>query len=279
MRRWLSNCFYGLVIFLLLPCILSFFLSGKEILSWEGTIDGEECLPLLMMTQLPENGEMEFAKAMAVVLRTNGKLQREEGKSWPDILWKYCKDWKMDIALQSTSYQRYQQAAEKTAGRMLTLEEEPVFIPYHAVSSGRTRSGSQVIKAPDLSYLTPVESPEDKQSPFYTASVWIPKKQLSKQLEIGERDDSGYVLTLLADGEEISGEDFRVKMGLPSSCFSMEEMGETVRFFCKGKGHGLGVSLYGAAAMGEAGADYEEILAYYLPALRISETGKIFFQG
>ena len=34
-------------------------------------------------------------------------------------------------------------------------------------------------------------------------------------------------------------------------------------FHCKGKGHGVGMSQYGARAMAENGYSYDEILAFY----------------
>ena len=58
------------------------------------------------------------------------------------------------------------------------------------------------------------------------------------ELEIQERDDSGYVISLTANGSLLEGESFARGMGLSSSDFTIQEIGGEIRFLCKGRGHG-----------------------------------------
>ena len=68
----------------------------------------------------------------------------------------------------------------------------------------------------------------------------------------------------------IQGERVREILELPSSCFSIQSFEEKVRFLCKGKGHGVGLSQYGAQQMALEGKEYKEILKYFFPELKIS---------
>ena len=67
----------------------------------------------------------------------------------------------------------------------------------------------------------------------------------------------------------LSGEKFRLLLSLPSACFTIQEEGGEICFSCRGKGHGLGMSQYGAARMAEEGKTAEEILKYFFPGAAV----------
>ena len=69
----------------------------------------------------------------------------------------------------------------------------------------------------------------------------------------------------------LSGENFRKLLELPSACFSMQELDGNLRFLCKGAGHGLGMSQYGANVLAEQGKSCTEILKYYFPRCDIMQ--------
>jgi stage II sporulation protein D len=59
---------------------------------------------------------------------------------------------------------------------------------------------------------------------------------------------------------------------LPSACFAITETdGSTLYLTGGGFGHGIGMSQYGADAMGKAGLDYRAILEAYYPGAEISQ--------
>ena len=91
-----------------------------------------------------------------------------------------------------------------------------------------------------------------------------------------ERDSAGYVTELLADGKTLEGESFRKGMGLTSANFTIQNIGNQVRFLCKGRGHGMGFSQYGGNELAKISNCAEEILAYYFPSMEIQEITEIF---
>lgn len=271
MKERLSLFFYALFVCLLLPCVLSFFITGVSACVLDGEIDMEKCLPAMLHAQMPDEYGKECKKAQAVLIRTNVSKQLEEGKELPEILKEYLGNEKLGkyIRIADQKYQACREAVYATKGKLLTLQGEPVYAPYHAMSAGKTRNGAEAMQDDSFSYLTAVDSPEDRKADAYGTAIHIPREQLPADLEIIKRDGSGYVMEIRADGQILSGELFRQQMGLSSACFSMKEMNGSMRFYCKGWGHGLGLSQYGAAKQEKAGMSYQEILNYYFPALTL----------
>ena len=75
------------------------------------------------------------------------------------------------------------------------------------------------------------------------------RDSLEEQLEILKRDSSDYVLEIRVGDQTVQGEEFREKLELSSSNFTIQELDGKLRFLCKGAGHGLGMSQYGANVM------------------------------
>lgn len=136
----------------------------------------------------------------------------------------------------------------------------------------------------------------DSESAFYRwtaelnlANITDEEYGTLKKIEVGSRSKSGFVTSLvctfsngskrltneneiriflgkalktlkLADGNE---RDFTT---IPSACFEITKVDKfKVSLTGGGFGHGVGMSQYGASAMGNAGKNYQEILAFYYP--------------
>ena len=147
----------------------------------------------------------------------------------------------------------YEEAVEDTSGQVLTYNGELKLVPYHQISAGQTRDGETAFHNEEYAYLKAVDSNSDKTAPGYLNSTYIAKQQLPVELRIVEREDSGYVVSLMADENILQAESFVTGMGIASSDFSMQKMGEQVRFLSKGKGHGLGFSQYGGNKLAKEG--------------------------
>ena len=158
----------------------------------------------------------------------------------------------------------------------MTWDGELKQVPYHELSAGQTRDGREVFHSEDEDYLKSVQSSVDKESKNYLNSVYINQKILPKELKVKERDSAGYVTELLADGKTLEGESFRKGMGLTSANFTIQNIGNQVRFLCKGRGHGMGFSQYGGNELAKNSNSAEEILAYYFPSMEIQEITEIF---
>lgn len=261
--------------------------------------DPENVLAVLLCGEIPWDYPEEALKAQAVLTRSSlyyfGKKtgqtrkvqtdsQNEETMMLQENLWEE----EMEIYQRERNKDRYQEALEKmekaaeaTQGEVLLFQGNVCRGIYHRVSAGRTRPGEEVLGAPG--YLSSVDSSEDTGSPDYLNGHYFsqealqariaecfPEVQLSEeplldQLEIMERDPADYVVVIQVGNLEVSGEEFREKLELSSSNFTIQELDGRIRILCKGMGHGMGMSQYGAARMAEQGSSYREILAHYFP--------------
>lgn len=86
------------------------------------------------------------------------------------------------------------------------------------------------------------------------------------------RDSASYILFLQYQNKWVSGEELRYTLHLPSSAFRIEEKEKELLFICKGAGHGLGMSQYGANQMALAGKDYMEILEYFFKGISFTRS-------
>lgn len=263
---------------LLLPYVFTILINGADkALSWRPA-EKELLVPLVLMGQVKDEYEPEMLKAQAVLAR--GELYRRlEEESVFQVLEgvkakmreKLCWGWIWQYGRLIKATEQYTKAAEETKGKVLTYEGKLRLTPYHEISSGMTRDGTETLHSEGYEYLVSVDSSQDKNAPGYVTGSYINREQLPQKLAIKERDEAGYVTVLTADEETLlGGEEFRIGMHLASADFSIQKVGKTVRFLCKGKGHGLGLSQYGANEMAKAGSEWKEILETYFPKMQIS---------
>ena len=78
-----------------------------------------------------------------------------------------------------------------------------------------------------------------------------------------EYTEGGAVKTLFIDGKKFKGTDIRSVFDLRSANFEVKKNDNSVIFFVKGYGHGVGMSQYGANQCAKTGMTYEEILKKY----------------
>lgn len=273
MKARLSIFLSSLFIFLLFPFLCTFFFHGTQACTLLQPANSENFLPYLLSLQIHDDQKIETLKAQAVLARTNLTYQESQGKSLREILQTSLSD----VFATSTWYRiffpsnRYHRAVTETSGQILTYEDDFCLTPYHQVSCGKTRNGQEVFHNSSFSYLQSVDSSQDLKAPDYLTQLEIPARQLPDSLEIQQTDSSGYILTLTADDDTvISGERFRKEFQLASSCLSIQDGDNIVKILCKGQGHGLGLSQYGAEYMAREGNTYDEILLWYFPALALT---------
>ena len=258
-----------------------------------------------VLAEMPATYCEEALKAQAVAARTYAIRQREKQRLAPDPELMGA-----DISNDSRKFQAYftpEQAKDfygsgyeayykKAAGAVdgtdrlaLFYKGEPIVAAFHSNSGGMTESAEVVWGSP-VDYLVPVESPEDKNSPTYLEEEVFTEKEFREKLEkalpdadfsdpagewieIKETSSSGTVTEMLAGGEKLSGTDFRSIFSLRSANFTVVYNADEENFYIttKGYGHGVGLSQYGANAMGENGSDFREILLHYYTGAEIKE--------
>lgn len=269
MKHQISFLFWRVAALLLIPYFAVIGFQGKEIALMNRIPKAEDCLPFILSEEIDADSEEETLKAQAVIARTNLYRRIKEGESLYDIL-NECEN------SRKAAEKIYLDAVKATENIVLSWKGELKQIPYHEVSSGKTRNGEEVFRDQDFAYLKSVDSSADMDSPNYLSSVYIEEGQLPKEFEVEERDSAGYVQSIEADGNILEGEGFRRGMGLSSADFTVQKLNGKVRFLCRGKGHGLGFSQYGGNELAKEGKNYKEILTAYFPEMNQENIHKLF---
>jgi stage II sporulation protein D len=84
-------------------------------------------------------------------------------------------------------------------------------------------------------------------------------------------NDDGSANTVMAGDSALSGAEFRKKLGIIGSVFTLEETDENLYVYYSGEGHGVGLSIMGAESMAESGKTAEEILSHYYQGIEIAK--------
>ncbi len=264
----------GVFCLFFIPYMITIIFNGVDTTLINRKFDVETILPVIVAGQIGDNYELETIKAQAVIARSNLYRTVKEQKSLNSVL-NQIRDEIKNKSLKSLylliMQDKYERAVKETKGKVITWENKLKLVPFHEISAGDTRDGKEVFHSEEDAYLKSVHSSVDKESEDFLNSVYINKNILPKELEIKSRDSAGYVTELLADGKVLEGESFRMGMGLSSANFTIQTIGNKVRFLCKGKGHGLGFSQYGGNEMVKNSKTEEEILEYYFPEMEIVE--------
>ena len=276
-------------IFLLLPLLLTVFLSGREALRIKKQWNMESVLPMLMCREIPWEYEDEMKKVQAVLTRSSLYLRMEEegmdGEAW-EKLWKEAKAAQRQKGYQQ-AYRSMEAAVKETEGEMLFYQSKVCEGVFHRISSGATRDGLEVFGKMEKGYLLSVDSNWDMYGDGYLSGHYFSEEALREQLEkaypglvfteeplekqinMHKRDKVGHILSLTVGNKTISGEEFRQLLELPSSNFTMQAADRKIRFLCKGQGDGLGLSQYGGNVLAREGKSYQEILRYYFPECEV----------
>lgn len=251
---------------------------------------------MALVADIPANYELEALKAQATVIRTYvyvvAMKKKTNSLTAEDIGLQYKA---LDAAKASLGEEnadayekKFLKAIEDTDNMVITYNDDLIIPLFHPVSVGMTRSSEQAI-GKDIAYLVSVESKGDVQSTDYMKISSIPKEAVEKQLKeaypdfdlskdslidnivIDKRDEDGYIKTIQIGEEVITGDEFASLFGLNSTNFYIESYEDSIRFICKGKGHGLGLSQYGANFKALQGYKYDEILEYYFTQTQVVE--------
>ncbi len=217
--------------------------------------------------------EDESLKAIAILLRGNAVCiidedrcaARESFYTQEELRLLWGDEYEANVA-------RYRDVITSTQGIVIFYEGDIVEVPYHWLSCGQTRDND--VYMTDVRYLSSVDCSEDMYADGYYTTMEINMDGPGEDFAVLLQDRFGYVLSVRVKGEEMNGELFRMKFGLPSACFDVEKKEETYVFHVRGKGHGFGLSLYGANALAVKGYDFAEILQYFFPGIEIRKENR-----
>lgn len=290
MRQKLKKMGCYIIIIVLLPYVVTVFLNGPsietaapademEVMVKQG--EKEIQLPLdeygigRMAKEIPASYEEEAIKVQAILVRTAVYKQlKEEGSEavLVDDFWTE-KEMKEEWGSRKFSeyYRKMENAWQETEGQVVMCGEELANTPFTRLTNGSTRDGKEVLGSEDYPYLKIKECPLDIESKDQIRTVTTE----DMDAEIKETDTAGYVTSVRVGEETMSGEEFREKYKLDSSCFILQKYDGKMRITTRGVGHGLGLSQYTANEMAKEEKTTEEILQYFFEGTEIREVAEI----
>jgi len=259
-------------------------LNGKGNLNIINELGVEGYLYGVMAREVSPEWSIEALKAQAVVSRTYvmknlGKHDREG----------------FDLSATVTSQvyggveaedPRTSKAVDLTRGEVITYNGELIKSFFHSNCGGHTEDVSNAWEGEQrLPYLKGRVCPFCKDSYQYYWEKTIEKEMVKKKLNengynVGDikkirilgRSSSGRITYLRIYHNrghlDIRANNFRMVMDpsvIRSTLFAMEGMGNRIKFYGRGWGHGVGMCQWGAKGMAERGTNYRQILQYYYP--------------
>lgn len=277
-----------MIIFLALPGLLTLFLSGRRACLLAADLDIEDYVTIAAAMEIPWDAEEETIKAQCVIARTNLYREMQEGGS--STLEEAASFLKESEGREGflEHFTVFEKAAAQTEGEILVWQGQVEELPFFRISGGKTRDGIEVL-GEEYEYLPSVEAVEDTESEDFLQGFYFTKMDLAEalssvyadffwktdeegnelpmeeQIVITSMDSADYVMEIQVGNRTFLGEELRYVLNLNSSCFTVQFLGEQIRFLCKGLGHGIGLSQYAADAMAKKGKTYLEILQRFFP--------------
>lgn len=314
MNRKFQKITIAAVFLFLVPYIITVFMNGSHMKkdtnsslkqvkvqsgnSWK-KVPLEEYFIGILAKEIDVAYEEEALKAQAILTRTNIYREISENKEtiFPGEYMTYRemeKAWGKQEAQEIRK--RLQKVMEETDEKIVMYEGKPTLAPFHRLSNGSTRDGTEVFGNDSYPYLRKKDCPKDVESklelqtltltyeevkeycrPFLLA---VDKKESERKFtaedfEITKVDSSGYVIKIRIGGNIYSGEKFREALDLPSGCFMLQDQEGSLKITTKGVGHGVGMSQYTANEMAKEGKNCEEILSYFFEGTERRQVAEI----
>ena len=281
-------------------------INMKVYSSKEGKIkklDLEEYIYGVVSAEMPANFELEALKAQAVAARTyalSKKINKCSNSKGADI----CDTVHCQVYMEKeerfkgwsnkaeTYWNKIVQAVDYTKGVVLTYDRKLVLNPqFFATSSGKTEDNKDVF-ASNIPYLKSVNSPGEEIAPKFKSKVEISYEKfinkinstykkakmknsnVKNQVKIINRTDGGGVEKIQLGKTSISGIEFRKLFNLNSSNFNIKFNSNNIEILCKGYGHGVGMSQWGANAMAKNGDGFDKILTHYYTGVKLINVNK-----
>jgi stage II sporulation protein D len=249
-------------------------------------LDLEEYVLGVVLQEMPASFHDEALKSQAVVARTYAIRRMEQGGKHggaavcvdPSCCQAYIPPDKFAGGIEALS--KVRDAVNASKCEVLLYDGELIDATYYSCSGGRTEE-AYAVWGTDIPYLQSVESPGEEDAEHYTDTTTYSLEAFQDMLGVrfSERPENwiqsvsysngGGVDTITICGHEFKGTQIRQMLGLRSTAFVINALGDTVTITTKGFGHRVGMSQYGADAMASKGNSYDQILTHYYPGTEI----------
>ncbi len=235
--------------------------------------------------EMPASFSLEALKAQAVASRTYAlkKLSSYSTLSatTTDQVFKTESEIK---SLWGSSYNIYsskvRSAVDATSGQYLTYNGKYIEALFFSTSNGKTEDAVYVW-GNSVPYLKSVDSKWDVGISSYSSTKSFTYSQLSSKLGVTINSSSNISINSKTTGDRVNSVTFASKtftgvkvrslLGLRSADFDISKTSTGVTFTCRGYGHGVGMSQYGANGMAKAGYSYEQILKHYYTGVTLNK--------
>ena len=184
--------------------------------------------------------------------------------------------------MASPNFDKVFMAVFSTSGQIVMFDDKPIIAYFHANSGGQLSSGAEYFGVhSDKPYLVAKDDPYSLDMPGSKWDYSISRGEFASRLGIGGGDwdfvigqNARVDAIKTATGNVYYPKEIRRKTGyskLKSEKFSATVDGDTIRFHGIGYGHGVGMSQWGAQAMGQQGFTYKEIVDFYYPGVTLGK--------
>ncbi len=241
-----------------------------------------EYLVGVVSREMPEHFPMEALKAQAVAARTFTLRQIENGKHWQADI---CTDSACCQAWTAEVNEAARQAVGETDGLVAVYDNALIEATYFSCSGGRTEP-AVAVWGNELPYLQSVASPGEEEAPRFTETVELETELFSQRLLAAypqmklwgsapqwfgqlRYTTGGGLAEVDIGGVAVTGTSLRKLFGLRSTDMKFAVNEERIQITTYGYGHRVGMSQYGAKAMAEQGAKFEDILTHYYQGIEL----------
>ncbi|GMA63530.1 SpoIID/LytB domain-containing protein [Alicyclobacillus fastidiosus] len=174
-----------------------------------------------------------------------------------------------------------QAAVEATDGQIIVYQKKPILAFMFEESPGRTRSSVDALHQ-SIPYLPAISCPDDAVDPDRISTNTFDSRELGQafgqasvnlaQLKLTRATD-GFVTSVKAGDQTITGADFAARLSLPSTDFTwlVSKGGLTITSY--GRGLDVGMSLHEAQALA-AKMDWQDILSHFYPDTSVQSDGE-----
>lgn len=251
--------------------------NGLTAVNW---VDLEEYLYSVIGGEMNSSWPEEALKAQAIAARTYALYERERQRRNPVYDLGDSPDrWQIYKGISSESPKTYN-AADQTAGQILTYNNQIILSVFHACSGGHTENVEDVWST-RVPYLRAVpdfdQNIKDQKIKECNWTKTFTPREISarisgignvKEMIIENVSPFRSVKTLKIIGDKgtkiLQGEEVRTALKINSTRFIVNKDANG-SFILQGLGfgHGLGMSQWGAYELAKRGANHLQILGYY----------------
>lgn len=233
----------------------------------------EKYLVGVVAAEMPAAYGEEALKAQAVAARTYAlrEIEANPNIDYTAIGQAYISNNTMEQRWGSNYkelYNKVEKAVSSTEGIVALYGGKPILAAFCASSGGKTEDSGNVWNV-SLPYLKSVDSHWDSEMDSNVFSEADLVSALGGVPEISQRTQAGYVKTVRAGNNILSGIEVRKRLNLKSACFDIVHKDGKFYINTRGYGHGVGMSQTGAGQMAAEGASFEEIISHYYDGCEI----------